>query len=324
MRLCCHDEEFAAPANNLSKSMSSRRQLLSLMLSSALLPARAAALDSAALQRELVRLEAAAGGRLGVALLDAASGQLAGHRVDERFALCSTFKLLLAAAVLQACDQGRFQPDHWVAYGQADMVPHAPVTQANLARGGMTLLALAEATQITSDNPAANLLLRVLGGERGPQWLTAWLRGLGDQTTRLDRWEPEMNRVPPGEVRDTSTPAAIARTSARLLTGDVLSPASRDRLIDWMVATQTGSRRLRAGLPTGWRAGDKTGTGLHPSMPDQLNDVAIVWPPGRQTPWLIACYYAGPQRSKEGIRRQDEAVLAEVGRLVARWSLSPA
>ncbi len=300
--------------------MSSRRQLLSLLLSSAWLPAVAsAALDGAALQRELARLEAQSGGRLGVALLDSASGQLAGHRVDERFALCSTFKLLLAAAVLQACDQGLFKPDHWVAYGPADMTPHAPVTQAKLAQGGMQLLELAEATQVTSDNPAANLLLRVLGGEQGPQWLTTWLRGLGDTTTRLDRWEPEMNRVPPGEVRDTSTPAAIARTSARLLTGDVLSPASRDRLLDWMVATQTGSRRLRAGLPPHWKAGDKTGTAMHPSMPDQFNDVAIVWPGVGRAPWLIAAYYAGPQRGSERIRPEGEAVLAEVGRLAARW-----
>jgi beta-lactamase class A len=291
------------------------------MLSSALLPttAIAAALDSAALQRELARLEAAAGGRLGVALLDTASGALAGHRVDERFALCSSFKLLLAAAVLQACDQGRLQADQWVAYGQADMTPHAPVTQANLARGGMKLLELAEATQVTSDNPAANLLLRVLGGEQGPQWLTAWLRGLGDTTTRLDRWEPEMNRVPPGELRDTSTPAAVARTSARLLTEEVLSPASRERLIDWMVATQTGSRRLRAGLPPHWKAGDKTGTAMHPSMPDQFNDVAIVWPVAGRAPWLIAAYYAGPHRGSKQIRPEGEAVLAEVGRLAARW-----
>lgn len=300
--------------------MTTRRDLLTLTLAlgAAALPSAAAApLNTAALQAELAALERRAGGRLGVALLDSGSGATAGHRADERFALCSTFKLLLAAAVLQACDQGRLQADQWVAYGKADLTPHAPVTEKHLAAGGMRLLELAEATQVTSDNPAANLLLRQLGGPAG---LTAWLRETGDATTRIDRWEPEMSRVPPGEQRDTSTPAAIAATAARLLTGELLTPASRARLIAWMEATQTGSRRLRAGLPTGWRAGDKTGTGLHPSMPDQLNDVAIVWPPGRRAPWLIACYYAGPQRSQDWIRKEDEAVLAEVGRLSARWT----
>jgi len=305
--------------------MTQRRHLLlaGSLLAVAPLSSTAAPLRSAELARELSRLEARAGGRLGVALLDSASGARVGHREHERFALCSSFKLLLAAAVLQACDHGRLQPDQWVPYGRADLTPHAPVTEANLARGGMKLLELAEATQTTSDNPAANLLMRVLGGEQGPQALTAWLRGIGDATTRIDRWEPAMNRVPPGEVRDTSTPAAIAATCARVLSTDaVLQPASRERLIAWMEATQTGSRRLRAGLPAGWRAGDKTGTAMNPEMPDQLNDVAIVWPGDGRAPWLIACYYAGPRRNSPRIRADDEAVLAEVGRLAARWEPS--
>lgn len=287
------------------------------MLAATALPAHAAdPLDSAALQRELARLEARAGGRLGVALLDSGSGAQAGHRQQERFGLCSTFKLLLAAAVLQRCDQGRLKADQFIAYGEADLIAHAPVTQARLADGGMKLLELAEATQITSDNPAANLLLRQFGGPAG---FTAWLREIGDTVTRIDRWEPEMNRVPAGEVRDTSTPAAIATTCARLLTGELLQTASRERLIAWMEATATGRRRLRAGLPAGWRAGDKTGTGFHPSMADKLNDIAIVWPGAGRAPYLIACYYEGPKRSKDWIRPEDEAVLAEVGRLSARW-----
>lgn len=277
----------------------------------------AAALDAAALSTALAALERRGGGRLGVAVLASDSGALAGHRADERFGLCSTFKVLLAAAVLQRIDRGQLAADHWVAYGPADLVPHAPVTQPALAAGGMSALALAEAVQLTSDNVAANLLLRLFGGPAG---FTEWLRREGDAVTRIDRWEPEMNRVPPGDPRDTSTPAQFCATNRRLLTtGEALSEASRQRLLAWMKATRTGQRRLRAGLPRAWPAGDKTGTGMHHDMPDKLNDVAIVWPPGR-APWLVSAFWEGRGRDSPDIRARDEAVLAEVGRLVGRWN----
>lgn len=293
----------------------SRRQLLA--LSAATLPLPAFSLTGPDLNQALAALEARAGGRLGVAVLDSASGAQAGHRADERFGLCSTFKLLLAGAVLQQIDAGRWPAERPIRFGQADLVPHAPVVRAHLQQGRLSAIELAEATQTTSDNAAANLLMRELF--KGPAGLTQWLRERGDAVTRLDRWEPEMNRVPPGELRDTSTPAAIAASAARLLTGELLQPTSRARLIGWMEATQTGTRRLRAGLPKGWRAGDKTGTGMHPSMPDRTNDVAIVWPGPDRAPWLLAAYYEGPRRGSRDIQAADEAVLAEVGRLVGSW-----
>ncbi len=277
----------------------------------------AAALGASELSAALAKLERRGGGRLGVAVLASDSGALAGHRIDERFAMCSTFKLLLAAAVLQRIDRGQLASDHWVAYGPADLVPHAPITQPRLAAGGMRVLDLAEAAQTTSDNVAANLLLRLFNGPAG---FTEWLRNEGDTVTRIDRWEPEMNRVPPGDPRDTSTPAQFCATNRRLLTtGEALSEGSRQRLLGWMEATRTGRRRLRAGLPRPWRAGDKTGTGMNPEMPDRLNDVAIVWPPQR-APWLVAAFWEGKGRDSQDIHARDEAVLAEVGRLVGRWN----
>lgn len=275
----------------------------------------ASALSATELSDALAALERRHGGRLGVAVLASDSGALAGHRSDEPFGLCSTFKLLLAAAVLQRTDRGQLAADHWLAYGPADLVPHAPVTQPRLKAGGMRVLELAQAAQMSSDNLAANLLLRLFGGPAG---FTEWLRSEGDGVTRIDRWEPEMNRVLPGDPRDSSTPQQMCATSRRLLTGDALSAASRQRLLAWMQATRTGRKRLRAGLPRHWRAGDKTGTGMHPDMPDKLNDVAIVWPPGR-APWLVAAFYEGTEWDSPHIRARDEAVLAEVGRLVARW-----
>lgn len=284
-----------------------RRSLLTtLLLSPALLQARPDALPEAWAQ-----LERRAGGKLGAALVDTATGQTWAQHGNERFGLCSTFKLLLAAATLAQVDAGRWKLDERIAVGDLSRLGHAPVTRQ--AQGPMRLDDLAQAAQMQSDNGAANALLRHLGG---PAALTDWLRQLGDTVTRIDRYEPEMNHTPPGEVRDTTSPAAMAATVARLCTGAVLKPASRARLISWMEATQTGQRRLRAGLPKGWRAGDKTGTGFHASMPDRINDTAVFWPPQRE-PLVLACYYEGPARSSDWVRPQDEAVLAEVARLAA-------
>lgn len=264
-------------------------------------------------------LEQKRGGRLGVALLDVGSGRLQGHRLDERFALCSTFKLPLAAVVLREADQGRLDLMEWLAFAPGDWVSHAPVTQAHAGRGGMAAVDLAEAAQTTSDNVAANLLLRRLGG---PAAFTQILRDLGDPVTRLDRLEPDANRVPPGEERDTTSPAAMAHLSAQLVLGEALRPASRARLQEWMVATETGRLRLRAGLPKAWRVGDKTGTALHPSMPDQINDVAVIWSP-QGGPWVLSAYYAAPAWGSAEIRPAFQAVLAEVGRLALRAMQGP-
>lgn len=262
----------------------------------------------------LAELEASAGGRLGVFMLDTGSGRSMGHRSDERFGMCSTFKLLLAAAILREADAGRLQLDTFIEYGKADLVPHAPVTGANMGKGGMSIGALAEAAQLTSDNVAANLLLRLLGG---PQGFTAILRQMGDAVTRIDRIEPEMNLVPVGEMRDTTTPRAMAQSVARIMTGDLLSASAREQLAAWMIATETGKQRIRAGLPAAWRAGDKTGTGVAQAMPNKHNDVAIVWPPDR-APVVIAAYYEA-RGHFENMRPEDDAVLAEVGRIATGW-----
>ena len=269
--------------------------------------------------RTLADLERSAGGRLGVVALDTGSGENIGHRGEERFGFCSTFKLLLAAVVLREADQGRLKLDTHVHYSAADMVPYAPVTEQHLARGYMTIGELAEAAQVTSDNVAANLLLGVIGGPAG---FTAMLRAAGDETTRLDRLEPALNFVPQGELRDTTTPMAMSRTAARFLATDYLSAGSREKLIDWMVATRTGTRRLRAGLPVDWRAGDKTGTGMAEGMANKYNDVAIVFPAEDRAPLLVTAFYESPVRSTSA-RAEDDAVLAEVGRIVADWLTRP-
>jgi beta-lactamase class A len=263
----------------------------------------------------LQALERRSGGRLGVFALDGARLQAPlAHRADERFGMCSTFKLLLAAAVLREADAGRLDLNESLAFGPDDLVPHAPVIEQHLDAGHLSVRELAEAAQKTSDNVAANLLLSKLGG---PAAFTRLLRDMGDGETRLDRMEPTMNLVPAGEQRDTTTPRAMATSSLRLFTSDLLSAAAQAQLKDWMIATATGRARIRAGLPADWIAGDKTGTGIAPAMANKHNDVAVVWVAGR-SPVAVAAYYEADGHYP-GMRPQDDAVLAEVGRIVARW-----
>lgn len=299
-----------------------RRLLGAIAASSALallpdLPARAAGrLSQADAQAQLEALERASRGRLGVSALDTGSGLALGWRENERFGLCSTFKLPLAALVLRDHASGALDGHAPIALNAVDRVPHAPVVEAALASGqtSMTALQLAHATQTTSDNVAANLLLRLFDG---PEGFTSRLRALGDDTLRLDRWEPQMNLVPTGELRDTSTPRAMAVLTARLLGPGVLDASSQRMLAHWMIETRTGLKRLRAGLPDSWRVGDKTGTGIAPAMVNKHNDVAMAWPPGRP-PIAVAAYFEADGHYPQ-MRAQDDAVLADVGRIVAAW-----
>ena len=269
--------------------------------------------QSVAANTAMAELEVKAGGRLGSFMLDTASRKSTGHRHDELFGMCSTFKLTLAAAVLEAGQRGTVDPSKMLAFTKADIVANSPATNANLEKGAMSMLAMAEAIQKTSDNTAANLLIREFGG---PEAVTRTFRSWGDKVTRLDRYEPAMNNVPPGEVRDTTSPRAFAQIMARLLSTDsILQSAARERLIQWMIDTKTGSERIRAGLPSSWRAGDKTGTGWGSTYNNKTNDVAIFWPPARP-PVIVTAYYEADGRYDE-IRDADQAVLAEVGRIAA-------
>ena len=274
------------------------------MLSAALLPI-APALAGIPSAAPIAAIEKRSGGRLGVAVLDSKSGRRIEHRAHERFALCSTFKFLLAAAVLARIDAGKERPDRFIAFGRNDLVSFSPVTGAHVGDGGMTLSALLEAVIVRSDNAAANLLLRTLGGPKG--W-TLFARSLGDPTSRLDRFETELNSAIPGDPRDTTTPFAMLTDMKKVLLGRVLSDTSRQRLEDWMMASATGAHRLRAGLPEDWRVGDKTGSGEHGAR----NDIAILWPPGRAP--ILACVYFAEANLSDDAR---EAAIADVGRVIA-------
>lgn len=251
-------------------------------------------------------LERRSGGRLGVAILRP-DGSMISHRGDERFPMCSTFKWVTAALVLQRVDRGKEKLDRRVRFGREVLVAYAPVTEKRVGGDGMTVAELCEAAITWSDNGAANLLLDSFGG---PPAVTRFARQLGDPVTRLDRIEPQLNEGKPGDPRDTTSAAAMARLLRTALTGDALSPASRERLAAWMMATQTNGKRLRADLPPGWRMGSKTGTGARGST----NDVGFFYAPGSTQPIFVAVYITGTKAE----RSQCEAVIADVARSVTR------
>ena len=287
-----------------------RRVLLTALSLAGAMRSLPAAADRAAgkLERDLADLETRHGGRLGVAILDAGNGKMAAHRGQERFALCSTHKVLSTGLVLRRVDRRQENLDRRVVYSREILVPYSPVTEKHSGGDGLSIGEICDAALTLSDNTAANLLLDSVGG---PQALTAYLRALGDGVTRLDRREPALNDVEPGDPRDTTTPIAMAETVGKLILGAELSEVSRTRLANWLVACKTGGARLRAGMPKAWRIGDKTGSGPK----NETNDVAIVWPPGR-APVVIATYYAGSGAAED----ERNAVLAEVGGIAAALS----
>jgi len=255
---------------------------------------------------EIRRLESESGGRLGVCVLETATGTRHVHRGDERFPMCSTFKALAAAAILARVDAGKEVLARRITFDASALVTYSPVTEKRVGGDGMTLAEICDAAVTLSDNTAANLLLASIGG---PPGLTAFARGLGDEVTRLDRNEPSLNEALPDDPRDTTTPNAMASTLRTLILGTTaLSAASREQLTAWLLANKTGDTRLRAGLAKDWRVGDKTGSGARGTA----NDIAVIWPPNK-SPIVITAYLTGATVSTA----QQNATLASVARAVS-------
>lgn len=261
-------------------------------------------------RKRLRLIEERAAGRLGAYIFDTRSNTGCGWREGERFAHCSSFKMSLAAMVLRMADRGEVDPREQLRWRSEDILPVSPVTAANTDRG-LSVEELARATLVTSDNTAANVLLRRLGG---PAVLTAFWRSLGDVVSQLDRYEPELNETPPGTTLDTTTPEAMARTTAVLIHGTALSPASREKLRDWMTEVRTGLQRIRAGFPGEWISGDKTGTGIGKTKHTYV-DIAFGGPAGRE-PLIVSAYFE-PAQLVDPMDPLSLRVLAQVGEVAA-------
>ena len=256
----------------------------------------------------LAGIEQRLGGRLGMALIDADGSLIESYRGEERFAMCSTFKLALAAAALARVDTGTLTLSEEIAFDESDLLEYAPVARQHLDEGRMTIAELAGAAVSLSDNTAANLLLERIGG---PAALTAFVREQGDRLTRLDRNEPTLNENAIGDPRDTTTPEAMAGLVRSLALDSVLGAASRHQLAEWAVATSTGPDLIRAGIPDGWRIGDKTGN--CGSRAPAINDVAIIWP-SDAAPFVLAIYTDRYEADRAAIG----AAFAKIATLAAR------
>ena len=254
----------------------------------------------------LAAYERETGGRIGLFAENLASGTKMAWRAEERFVMCSTLKASLAAFVLARIDRGEDRLEDMVAYGAQDLLDYAPVAKQNLAAGAMSVSDMCKAIVELSDNTCANLLLARSGG---PAALTAFWRSTGDTVSRLDHNEPELNRSPPGDPHDTTTPAAMAGNLRRFVLAEVLSTRSRQHLTDWLVGCKTGNNRLRGGLPKEWKIGDKTGN----NGKDASGDIAIAWP-NAGGPILVCVYTQGGSPTA----RQIESVFAEIGRMAGQ------
>ncbi len=290
------------------KPLFSRRELL-LLAGATVLAVPAQAANAA---RELKAIHKRIGGRLGVQVLDSQSGKRFGLDENSRYAMASTFKLPLVAALLWQMDRGAFGPERPLAIPQKDVLPNSPAVEAKLASGGsaMTVRELCAAVIVQSDNTAANVLLAGIGG---PAALTDFFRkSVGDDVTRFDRIEPGLNSNVPGDPRDTTTPRAMVDSLLRIFTQDVLSLPSRAMLIDWMIGARTGLERVRAGIPKSWQVGDKTGTGHNGAV----NNLVVAYPPGRR-PIFIAVYMSESKKTNAELISAH----AEIGSIVAgeKW-----
>jgi beta-lactamase class A len=294
----------------MSSSLSRRHALAGSVLAIPALASasRTALASSAELAGRLAALERRHPGRICVSMLDLASGKRVDHRANERILICSTFKALAAALVLHRVDRGEERLDRRIKVAQQDLVTYSPVTQKHVGEGAMTVAQLCDAIMTWSDNAAANLLLQSFGG---PAALTAFCRQLGDDVTRLDRYETELNTHDhPGDIRDTTTAAAMLESLRKLLFTELLTAASRAQLAAWLIANRTGDARLRAGLPKTWLTGDRTGT--NGDKHGNANDIAVVWPADRP-PLIITAYCEIPGIASD----QRNAVIAEIGRIAA-------
>ena len=273
--------------------------ILSCMAASGFAQAR----ETTLIEQKLQALEEASGGRLGVSATDTETGRRVRYRADERFPFCSTFKAILVSAILKKSETETGLPEKRIFYTEKDLVSWSPVTEKHVS-SGMTVADLCAAALQYSDNTAANLLLREVGG---PEALTAFARSIKDSVFVLNRWETELNSAIPGDERDTTSPSAMETSLRSLALGDALGDTQKTRLRDWLKGNTTGNESIRAGVPSGWIVGDKTGSGGYGTT----NDIAVIWPPSGK-PMVLAVYFT--RNEKDAPARRD--VLAKAARLV--------
>ena len=257
------------------------------------------------------QLESASNGRLGIYAVNTNNEMVIAHRAHERFPMCSTFKVILAGAILARSAQGNGFLQTRIRYDKQDLVTYSPITEKHTG-DGMTISELCAAALQYSDNTAGNLLMKIVGG---PSAVTAYAKSIGNDEFRLDRWETELNSCIPGDPRDTATPAAMALSLRSLTQGESLPVAQKQQLNEWMEGNTTGAKRIRAAVPAGWKVGDKTGSGDYGTA----NDIAVIYPPGRK-PMVVAVYFT---HANKNAKWQDDVIAKAAQIVVDRFNREP-
>ena len=236
------------------------------------------------LQRKIKHIENTYGGKIGLYAINTANNKIISFNANKRFPFCSTSKVMTVAAILLKSSKKPSFLQKIIYFKKAAILKsgYAPITKNNI-KNGMSVEALCAACIRYSDNTAANILMRMLGG---PQAVTKFARRIGDDKFNLNRYEPQLNSAIPGDKRDTSTPKAMAKSLQKLILGHILPPKQHSLLEHWLITNTTGNNRIRAGAPKNWLVGDKTGTGQYGTT----NDIAILWPPN-YAPIVLSIYY---------------------------------
>lgn len=266
--------------------------------------ASAANIDSATLTAVARLQEDRLGARIGIAVVDTGSGETVSYRGDERFPMTSTHKALLCGALLSKVDKGEIALSDTTQFSQQELVEYSPVTSQYVAPASMSWQQLCSAAITVSDNTAANVLAKKIGG---PAALTRFLADNGDTVTRLDRAEPALNSAIPGDLRDTTTPLAISHSLQKLALGEILSARSRAQLVQWMQDDKVADALLRASLPKGWKIGDKTGAGDRGTR----SIISIVWPK-TGAPRIVSVYIT----NTEATMAQSNDAIARIGKAI--------
>ncbi|TNH41791.1 class A beta-lactamase [Photorhabdus luminescens] len=261
-------------------------------------------IDSTRLATVVKQEEQTLNARIGVAVIDTASDKIVSYRGNERFPLNSTFKALLCGVLLSEVDKGKVALTDAIQFNKTELVEYSPVSEKFVAPASMNWQQLCSAAVSYSDNTAANLIAKKVGG---PAAMNLFFSGLGDSVTHLDRYEPELNSAIPGDERDTTTPVAVSQTLQKLTLGEVLKPSSRQQLVEWMRDDKVADALLRSVLPAGWKIADKTGAGDYGSR----SIISIVWPKN-SSPLIVAIYIT---QTEATIVQSNEAI-ARIGKIL--------
>jgi len=250
---------------------------------------------------KIKQVEQKLGARVGVSVFDIGANESWNYNGDDKFPLMSTFKALACAKLLADVEKGIQSFDTSMVIKESSLIAWSPVAEKRIGEK-MNLKQACSAAMLMSDNTATNI---VLTGIKGPKALTQFMRSMGDNVTRLDRIEPDLNEALDGDERDTTTPNAMVKSLHKLLFGDVLSHDSKQQLKQWMIDNKVTGSLLRSVLPKNWSIADRSGSGGFGSR----GITAVVWSE-QHAPIIISIYLT---QTSASFAQRNKAI-ADIGK----------